>query len=170
MALSGDRVVPAKIERADLGGDALDASPHDFPSPLDPGSDVAVARGFAPQPAGTEPDSTTLDHYFACDADGNATIRDPNTGEITPADLPFAERRASFEEYVFTGEQLDAVIVWTDSGKTQKIREELFTYSGDQIDTITTKQYDTAGALFRTQTEPFSFTGDLLDNVDRTVT
>ena len=53
----------------------------------------------------------------------------------------------SFEEYTYSGNKVTSIIVWTDSGKTQKIREALFTYSGSKVQTIVTKQYDGAGTL-----------------------
>ena len=77
----------------------------------------------------------------------------------------------SFDEYVYTGNRVDAIITWTDNGKTVKIREELFAYTGNKVDTITTKHYDGAGALItgETMVETFSFTGAKLDDVDRAV-
>jgi len=75
----------------------------------------------------------------------------------------------SFEEVSRTGNKVDSIIVWTTAGKTQKIREELYTYSGNQVTTIVTKQYDAAGVLVpgETMTETFNYTGSTLNNITR---
>ena len=75
----------------------------------------------------------------------------------------------SFEEMTYTGSKVTAIIVWTDAGKTTKIREELFTYTGNQATTIVTKQYDVAGALIvgETMTETLSYTGTKIDDITR---
>ncbi len=75
----------------------------------------------------------------------------------------------SFEEMTYAGNKVTAIIVWTDAGKTTKIREELFTYTGNQATTIVTKQYDVAGALIvgETMTETLSYTGNKIDDITR---
>jgi hypothetical protein len=75
----------------------------------------------------------------------------------------------SFEEMTYAGNKVTAIIVWTDAGKTTKIREELFTYTGNQATTIVTKQYDVAGALIvgETMTETLSYTGTKIDDITR---
>ena len=77
----------------------------------------------------------------------------------------------SYDEYVYTGNRVDAIITWTNSGKTVKIREELFAYTGSKVDTITTKQYDDVGTLItgETMVETYNFTAAKLDDVDRVV-
>jgi len=74
----------------------------------------------------------------------------------------------SYEEYVYTGNRVDAIIIWTSSGKTQKIRETLFTYTGNKVTTIVSKQYDGAGSLIagETMTKTLNYTGNQLDDVD----
>jgi len=49
--------------------------------------------------------------------------------------------------------QVVSVVVWTDSGHTQKIRETLITRSSGQVSVVVTKQYDGAGALLNTYTK-----------------
>lgn len=75
----------------------------------------------------------------------------------------------SFEETTYTGNRADAIIVWTDAGKTQKIREELFTYTGSKVTTIVTKQYDGAGALIvgETMTETVAYSGNTVLSITR---
>ena len=78
----------------------------------------------------------------------------------------------SFEEITYSGVQVDLIVVWTDSGKTVKIREEAFTYSGNQVATVVTKQYDGAGVVIvgETMTETFTYTGNNVTSIDRVMT
>lgn len=76
---------------------------------------------------------------------------------------------SSFEEYIYTGSRVDQIIVWTDAGKTTKVREELYTYTGSQLTTLVTKQYDGTGTLVQTLTEAYSYTGQKLDDITRTL-
>lgn len=76
-------------------------------------------------------------------ADGTATL--------TPSlQLNIAEN--SFEEITRTGGKVDSDIYWTDSGKTQKIRETLLTRAGGKVSVITLKQYNDLGVLIETLT------------------
>ena len=76
----------------------------------------------------------------------------------------------SWEEYVYTGNKVTSIIVWTDNSKTKKIREEIFTYTGRQVTKIETKQYDGSGNLVTGEymTEDINRTGKVTD-IDRTV-
>jgi len=60
---------------------------------------------------------------------------------------------------------------WTTSGMTQKIREYVITYDGnDDATQVVAKQYDGAGALVETYTLPIAYvTGDP-DNIDAVLT
>ena len=73
----------------------------------------------------------------------------------------------SYEEVTYTGSRVDSIIVWTTAGKTQKIREELFTYTGTKVTLVVTKQYDGSGTLVKTMTETLSYTGNKLDDITR---
>jgi hypothetical protein len=83
--------------------------------------------------------------------------------------LVHAIAETSFEEYIYTGNRVDAIIIWTNSGKTQKVREENFTYTGSKVTSVVTKQYDGAGALVtgETMTETYSYSGNKVADVDR---
>lgn len=61
-----------------------------------------------------------------------------------------AENR--YTEVVRSAGQVTDVIEWTDSGKTQKIRETNIARSGGQVSQIVIKQYDGAGALITGET------------------
>ena len=67
----------------------------------------------------------------------------------------------SFTEITRAAGKVTDIITWTDNGKTVKIREEIYTYSGNNIDTATTKHYDGAGVLIigETLTETYTFSG-----------
>ena len=58
----------------------------------------------------------------------------------------------SFEEISYTGNRVDSIIIYTDAAKTTKIRETLFTYTGNQVNTVTTIQYDAVGEVVPGQT------------------
>jgi len=76
----------------------------------------------------------------------------------------------SFEEYIYgTGNRIDNIIVWTDSGMTTKIREEQFTYSGNRVDTAITIQYNAAGIAVETLIETFSYSGNKITSIDRDI-
>lgn len=78
----------------------------------------------------------------------------------------------SFDEFNYTGNRVDSIITWTDSGKTQKIREQTFAYSGNQVTTIVMKQYDGAGTLIvgETLTETFAYSGSKVISITRVLT
>ena len=70
-----------------------------------------------------------------------------------------------YEEFIYTGSRVDSIIVWTDSGKTTKIRETNFTYTGQKVTTEVIKQYDSGGTLKVTLTGTYSYTGNKLDDI-----
>lgn len=72
---------------------------------------------------------------------------------------------SSYTDIVYTGSKVTAVVTWTDSGMTKKIREELYTYTGVKVTTIVTKQYDSDGNLAETYTETVTYSGALVDNI-----
>ena len=73
--------------------------------------------------------------------------------------------RSYYEEYTYTGPQITNVTVWTDSGKTQKVREYDYTYTGPRVTGETEKQYDSGGSLKETITYTYSYTGAYIDNI-----
>jgi hypothetical protein len=78
----------------------------------------------------------------------------------------------SFDEFNYTGNQVDDIITWTTAGKTQKIREQIFTYSSNKISVIVTKQYDGVGVLIvgETLTETFAYSGSKVASITRVLT
>jgi hypothetical protein len=71
-----------------------------------------------------------------------------------------------YEEFIYTGARVDDIIVWTDSGKTTKVRETNFTYSANKVSTEVIKQYDSGGSLKKTLTGTYNYTGNQLDYID----
>lgn len=71
----------------------------------------------------------------------------------------------SYTEYVYSGAQVTDIIIWTDSGKTTKIRETNITYTGNKPTTIVNKQYDGTGTLAETYTETIGYTGNQVTSV-----
>ena len=71
----------------------------------------------------------------------------------------------SYTEVVETAGKVTAVIVWTDAGKTTKIREEEYTYTGGQVTTIVAKQYDGTGTLVETYTETVTYSGGKVQSI-----
>ena len=107
-------------------------------------------------------------------------VYDPRTGGsgLTPAthrsqdQLVHDIAENSHDEFVYTGSRVDAIVTWTNAGKTQKIREELYTYTGNKVTQIVTKQYDGAGVLVvgETMTETVTYSGNKVTDIPRTVT
>lgn len=77
----------------------------------------------------------------------------------------------SYDEPAYTGNRVDSIVTWETSAKLKKIREEIYTYTGNQVTTIVTKHYDSTGAIMigETMTEVLAYTGNKLDDVTRTV-
>ena len=71
-----------------------------------------------------------------------------------------------YEEFTYSGGQVSSVIHWTDSGKTTKIREQTFTYTGNKVNTETIKQYNSSGVLKYTLTGTYTWSGNQIANVD----
>jgi hypothetical protein len=73
----------------------------------------------------------------------------------------------SYDEITYVGNNVTSIIVWTDSGQTQKIREEQFTYLGTQIQTATIIQYGPSGQEVERMTEAYNYSGNRIVSIDR---
>jgi hypothetical protein len=73
----------------------------------------------------------------------------------------------SYYEIIRSGIHISSEIWWTNSGKTIKIREIDYTYSGAFVSQIITKQYNASGNLItgETLTETIIRTGVNIDHV-----
>jgi|CXWL01.1.fsa_nt_gi hypothetical protein len=77
-----------------------------------------------------------------------------NDGVLTANGIPIVlEYRAGYEEVVYSGNKTTNVTIWTDNTKVQKIREQAFSYSGNNITQVITSYYDGAGVVSKTMTE-----------------
>ena len=74
----------------------------------------------------------------------------------------------SFDEYIYTGNVVTNIIVWTSAAKTLKIREEQLTYSGNKVTQVVMIQYDGAGVEKERNTEAFVYSGVKVQDVTRT--
>lgn len=185
MAAPTDRVQVVKLERTANGGD--DADSDILPAPIDPNEDGLEARGYFVQgPSGV--DETT---YITRDGSGNMIFRDAvDATERTLSDLlagvgggisetqhenldtlVHAISEPTFEEYTYASGKVTDIVVWTDAGKTTKVREYNFTYTGNKVTQIVTTQYNGSGSPVsgQTMTETISYSGNVVSSITRTV-
>lgn len=71
----------------------------------------------------------------------------------------------SYQEITKTGNKVTSIIYYTDTGKTEKIREELITYTGNIVTQIVTNQYS-AGILVETFIETINYTNNQVSSID----
>jgi len=78
----------------------------------------------------------------------------------------------SFEEITYVnGNKVSNITVWTDVGKTTKIREEQFSYTnGNRVSQAVTIQYNSSGVAVETLTETFTYQGNRITSITRTLT
>jgi hypothetical protein len=183
MAEPTELVQVIKQESTAGGGDSADERVYE--QPIDDFEDLLSATGLGFQEPGGGPSRTQTVKVWR--DGGIMRFKDTATTEKSLADLAAsaagisaATHRTldqlvheiaenSFDEPTYTGSRADTLVTWTDSGKTQKIREELYTYTGSKVTTIVTKQYDGAGALItgETMTETIAYTGNTVSNITR---
>ena len=120
-------------------------------------------------------DSVNGPFIYIISPDGNTTrkLGLTNDGTVTCDGQPLIEQEdTSYEEYTYTGSLLTGRIIWTDNGKTQKIKEEVISYTANRTSQIVTDYYDGSGVKFKTVTEVLSYNNqnqNQLESIDRTV-
>lgn len=77
---------------------------------------------------------------------------------------------ASYEEITYTGIHPTSLIVWTNSGKTTKIREEQYTWTGNHVNTLTMIQYNALGVESERVVETYTYTNSKVTSVSRSHT
>lgn len=186
MAIGPDRVQVLKYEEGSKGGNAADDS-MGIPAEIQPQEDVLETAGLYVQ------DALNRDENVYIDRDGDdlrfrdvnnpvpVTLTDLATGGagLTPTthraldQLVHEISEDSFEELTYgAGNRVDNITVWTDVGKTIKIREEQYTYTGNNATTIVTIQYNAAGVVIvgETMTETLTYSGNTLASLTRVMT
>lgn len=72
----------------------------------------------------------------------------------------------SFVEYIRTGNKVTAVNTWTSNAKTARIRKVDFTYTGNKVTGIVTRQYGPDGTtVLETLTETLVYSGNDLTDI-----
>lgn len=185
MALGPDRVQVLKYEQTSKGGGVGDDT-EGIPTEISPQEDVIETAGVYLQ------DALNRDETVYIDRDGDdLRLRDVNnpvpvtlsdivaTSGLTPTthraidQLVHDISEDSFEELTYgAGNRVDNITVWTDVGKTIKIREEQYTYTGNNATTIVTIQYNAAGVVIvgETMTETLTYSGNTLASLTRVMT
>lgn len=74
----------------------------------------------------------------------------------------------SYDEVVYSGDNITQYIVWTSVAKTLKIREDLMTYASGKVSQVISKQYDGSGVLKAQYTEVYAYSGNKVTSVTRT--
>lgn len=99
-------------------------------------------------------------------------------GALTPANhrpldqLVHDIAESSYEEITYSGNKVTNIIIWTNSAKTTKIRENAFTYTGSKVNTETITQYDGSGLPITGEvlTGTYNYSGSQLQNIDWVLT
>lgn len=78
--------------------------------------------------------------------------------------------QTSFDEIVYTGLNVTRYTTWTNSSKTTKIREEIYSYNNlNQVSQATITQYNSLGILVRTMIETYTYSGINISSITRTL-
>lgn len=112
-------------------------------------STILIAAGTGPQgPPGPQGDGITAEEHEDLDT------------------LTHGLAETTWEELVYTGSDLTEIIVWTSPAKLLRVRDTTFTYAGGNLTTVVTRQYDDLGALTKTLTKVFTYSGKDLVDID----
>jgi hypothetical protein len=179
-----DLVQLEKQESAGLGGNAGDELP--FAAPIEPQEDAIEVAGVMLQETGRRnrqvalwPDGNDMrfrDISNPGTAGGGHTLSELLSGAgggITEGQhrnldqLVHEIAEDYYEEFTYSAGKITNITHWTDAGKTTKIREQIFTYTGNKVNTIVTKQYDGAGVVKsgETMTETFAYSGNSITSI-----
>ena len=169
-----DRVQAVKWESPSQGGTQEDM----VPTELDVNEDGLDARALFLQNDSSSDSTVSISR----DASNNLTFEDPVVGAtktltqlLAGGGITEAQHRTldqlvhdldenHYREYTYASGKVSNVTDWTDSGKTLKVREYDYTYTGRKVQTETVKQYDGAGSLVETLTYTYSYSGAQISN------
>lgn len=172
--MSLDRVKPLKLESTDSGGNQDDL----YPTSLNPEEDHIECAGIVLDDPGLIDESTVLwrdtnDMKFkdTHNPDGHTLTELANVNDSQHEILPTLVHEidaTTYDEITYSGNDVSSYIVWTNSGKTQKVREELYTFDiGHKVTQVVTKQYDGTGVVKMTMTENYTYSGSKVSTVTR---
>jgi hypothetical protein len=72
----------------------------------------------------------------------------------------------NYTEYIYSGHsQITNIICWADAGKTLRIRDYAYTFTGQKITTEVVRQYNSSGAIVETLSFVYTYTGLRITNV-----
>lgn len=186
MALGTDRVQLMKQESSTQGGDDADIGEYGNPAPISPQEDAIESAGLFLQ------DASARDEEVYVEREGDdMRFRDKNnTTPLTLSSLATGgsgltpdghrlidqwvhfdlDENCYYEVTYFIGSRVQDEIWWTDVGKTQKIREINYTYTGFRVTQETRKSYDGAGVLVETLVIAYTYTGTRITSATYTRT
>ena len=142
MTIGPHRVQVMKQESAALGGDATDETEFG-PSPIEPLEDAPESAGGYVQ-APSETRDQTVGWYRH---NGEYYVFDQQNVGRSLSQLLGLDLRTCYKEVTRSSGQVTAIIVWTNSGKTQKVKETLITYSSGVPSVVVEKHYNKAGTV-----------------------
>lgn len=181
--MARDRVIGVKWESPAGGGTESDRQP----SPLNPAEDYPQVRGVIFQKyVGPGERDHSDDEVVGAERDLSDRLTFWDTENETPIPLTdlvagsggltegahkvldtlihdLAEDR--YEEFTYSGNHVTNITVWTDSGKTTKIREWQYTYSGNKVSTETVIQYNASGVEVERVVSTFTYSGNKVSNI-----
>jgi len=166
-----DRVQVIKWESPAGGGTQTDESPTE----INPQEDAVDARGIYVQNETSADDAVLVGR----DASDNMTFKDgvvsgtktlsemlAGGGGLTPEAHRILDQlvhdldESHYIEYSYTGSKILTIDMWTDAGKTLRIRDYAYTYTGNLIDTETVRQYDGVGSVVETLVFTYAYSGN----------
>lgn len=167
-----DRVKPLKIEGPGSGGTETD----DFPTSLDKNEDFVDCRGVTVQDDSSDDDLVRIsragdDMTFLDKTNPVKTLADLLSGGMSPDTHRQLDQLVHdldedyYEEYTYVASKITNVTVWTTSGKTKKIREYAYTYSGIKITQEVITQYDSDGNWSEKLTLAYVYTGAQISDI-----
>jgi len=170
-----DRVQLEKQESAALGGEVGDEAP--FAVPINPQQDAIELAGVVFQDASNRDEEIWVQRngddleFRDLTNPGGFTLEELASGGFTEAQHEAFDTLAhelvedAYEEYAYSGARVTGVITWATPSKLLKIREEQFTYSGNNLTVAITIQYDGAGAELYRLTETLTYSGGRVTSV-----
>lgn len=172
-----DRVQPIVWESTSKGG----SSDEPYQKEIDPNEDALETRGVFIQNDSSSDETVSVSR----DASNNLIFEDgvvsgvktltdllaSGGGGITEAEhedlntLTHALAENYYAEYTYSTNKIFNIDIWQTISKIIKVRDFVYTYTGNKIATETVKQYNETGTLLKTLTYTYNYTGSKISNV-----